>query len=223
MIVFKKNSIISEKDLVAEAIREARVEKSISLKEAAKATGISQKYLEAIERADWQKLPAGVYGKNFLREYGIFLGLKAGELIALYEQQSTPSKENKKDLFSKQVVNLRCFISIPKLAKSFLVVFIVAICFFYLIICLKNVVAPPSLSLSSPSDNMITAKKTVDFIGNSEPEAQISINGNAILSDSSGFFSKKINLKEGVNTITIVAKKKYGSETVIKRQILVKG
>jgi len=223
MVVFQKNTIISEKDLVAEAVREARLEKNISLKEAVKATGIRQKYLEAIERAEWHKLPAGVYGKNFLREYALFLGLKSGELVALYEKNQTLSSNTKKDLFSKQVVNFRYFLSIPKLAKSILIIFIAAICFSYLIFSVKSIVTPPSLSLSSPNDNMITEKKTVDFIGNSEPEAEIQINGNKILSDSSGFFSKKIDLKDGINTITIVAKKKYGSETVIKRQILVKG
>jgi len=223
MVGFKKNTIISEKDLVAEAIREARAEKNVSLKEVSRATGIREKYLEAIEQADWQKLPDGVYGKNFLREYAIFLNLKAGELVALYEKQPMSSGKNKKDLFSKQVANFRYFLSIPKLAKSILIIFIAAVCFSYLIFCLKHVVTPPLLLLSSPSDNMITEKKTVDFIGNSEPEAEIQINGNTILSDASGFFSKRINLKDGINTITVIAKKKYGSETVIKRQILVKG
>jgi cytoskeletal protein RodZ len=223
MVGFKKNTIISEKDLVAETVRETRLEKNISLKEAVKATGIRQKYLEAIEQAQWYKLPAGVYGKNFLREYAIFLGLRSGELVALYEKNQVLSSNIKKDLFSKQVVNFRYFLSIPKLAKSILIIFIAVICFSYLIFSVKSIVTPPSLSLSSPNDNMITEKKTVDFIGNSEPEAEIQINGNTILSDSSGFFSKKIDLKDGINTITIIAKKKYGSETVIKRQILVKG
>ena len=59
------------------------------------------------------------------------------------------------------------------------------------------------------------------MIGQSETEAEVKINGELILMDEDGNFSKLINLKKGVNPLEISAKKKYSRENLIIRQVLV--
>ena len=74
MLKFKSNKILLDSETVAERLRGARQAKNIKLEEAAKKLNISYKYLRALERGEYDKLPAGVYGKNFLREYAFFFG-----------------------------------------------------------------------------------------------------------------------------------------------------
>ena len=46
-----------------------RATKGISLREIACSTKITMRYLEAIERGEFQKLPPGVYAVNYCRQY----------------------------------------------------------------------------------------------------------------------------------------------------------
>ena len=79
------------------------------------------------------------------------------------------------------------------------------------------------MEIIQPADNQTITKTQVDVIGLTESEAQVTVNGEQVLSDEKGMFVKKIDLKKGVNIIIIVAKKKYGPEKIIKKQVLVDG
>jgi cytoskeletal protein RodZ len=46
-----------------------RATKGISLEQIAGATRITRRYLEAIERGEFQKLPPGIYALSYCRQY----------------------------------------------------------------------------------------------------------------------------------------------------------
>jgi cytoskeleton protein RodZ len=46
-----------------------RTNKGISLEEIACSTRITRRYLEAIERGEFQKLPPGIYALSYVRQY----------------------------------------------------------------------------------------------------------------------------------------------------------
>jgi hypothetical protein len=102
-----------------------------------------------------------------------------------------------------------------------LLAIVVIICFIYLSYRLEKIVAPPLLELSNPAANLITKEHSLEIIGSTEPETQITINGEKIISDSTGNFLTTVNLKTGINMITVTAQKKYGQETRLIRQVLV--
>jgi hypothetical protein len=84
--------------------------------------------------------------------------------------------------------------------------------------------SPPFLSIIEPLDNSVTENNFVIVFGKTEPETQIKINGETITlspGEKESLFTEKVNLKTGLNTITIIAKKKYGREAVLTRQVLV--
>jgi hypothetical protein len=83
------------------------------------------------------------------------------------------------------------------------------------------IVSAPDLNVWEPAGNLKTTSTVWEINGQSEAEAEIKINGEEVLSNKNGDFSLLINLKKGLNNITISAKKKYSSEAVIERQILV--
>lgn len=70
----------AETPTVGERLRAARVEKGLSLEDIAAETRIPQRHLEAIEAADWLKLPAPTYTVGFAKSYAGIVGLDRREI-----------------------------------------------------------------------------------------------------------------------------------------------
>jgi cytoskeletal protein RodZ len=70
---------------LGETLRQARLDKGVSLADAARETRIRRAYLEALEGEDPAALPAAVYTRGFLRTYAEYLGLNAQAMIDLYQ------------------------------------------------------------------------------------------------------------------------------------------
>lgn len=223
MVSFTSNKIFLDSETVAEQLRSARQVRELKLSEVAKRLKISLKYLEALEKGQLEKLPQGVYGKNFLREYAIFLDLDEKELMKVFERENFTPAASGEELFCQHASKSHYFLTLPRIIKNSLIAGLIVLCFLYLGRRLEMIVAAPSLVVTSPQENLITTDKTIKLSGTAEAETEVDINGESILSDSNGNFSKQIDLKDGVNLITVTAKKKYGRESTIQRQILVKG
>lgn len=67
-----------------EELRREREIRGISLKEIASATKVSSRFLDALERDDFKKLPAPVFARGFVREYARYLGLDSDEMVDRY-------------------------------------------------------------------------------------------------------------------------------------------
>ena len=65
---------------VGERLRAAREEKGLSLEDIASQTRIPRRHLEAIEAADWDRLPAPTYTIGFARSYASSVGLDRAEI-----------------------------------------------------------------------------------------------------------------------------------------------
>src|SRR5207244_11216619 len=70
---------------LGETLRQARLDKGVSLADAARDTRIRRAYLEALEAEDAASLPPAVYTRGFLRTYAEYLGLNAQALVDLYQ------------------------------------------------------------------------------------------------------------------------------------------
>lgn len=218
---FESKNIKLEAKTVSERLRAARQKKGLSLAEAAKKTQVNLKYLEALEKGDLENLPYGAYGRNFLREYAFFLGLNYKTLIDDFEKEASVLGRGvkKEDYFSKPIIKKKFIFSFSRIFKNLLAVFVIIVLFIYLGAAVGNIFAPPFLVLESPQKDFVTQENNILIKGQSESEVQIIINGETIATQN-GFFTKDINLKKGINIITIQAKKKHGAQKVIKRQIL---
>ena len=58
--------------------------RGVSLEEISAATRISTRFLEAMERDQWERLPGGVFNRGFIRSIARFLGLDEDSLVAEY-------------------------------------------------------------------------------------------------------------------------------------------
>jgi cytoskeleton protein RodZ len=70
---------------LGETLRQARLDKGVSLADAARDTRIRRAYLEALEAEDPAALPAAVYSRGLLRTYAEYLGLNPQSMVDLYQ------------------------------------------------------------------------------------------------------------------------------------------
>ena len=56
-----------------ENLRREREMRGVSLEEISSATKISLRFLDAIEREDFSKLPGGIFSRSFIRTYARYL------------------------------------------------------------------------------------------------------------------------------------------------------
>lgn len=82
---------------------------------------------------------------------------------------------------------------------------------------------PPTLTISSPSDNLHTNVDEVTVAGitndaTSTPVA-VTVNGTTVTVGSDGSFSKVVELTEGENTITVVATDAAGKSSTVTRTV----
>jgi cytoskeletal protein RodZ len=223
MNLFKSNKIYLDNETVAEQLRSARQAKKLKLAYVAEKLKINNRFLEALEKGEYGKLPRGVYGKNFLREYALFLGLDYKKLSQEFETEINLFEPKKQpEIFSKQVIKGRYLWAMPKILKNTLVFLIICVCFVYLGYRVNKIISPPLLTINSPVADLITDQNSVLVSGKTEAEASLLINGQIVLTDKNGAFSQIISLKNGINVITITANKKYSRASTITRQVLVK-
>lgn len=82
---------------------------------------------------------------------------------------------------------------------------------------------PPELSVTTPTDKLITNKSTVTVAGTTNDATSspvtLTINGVATTVYDDGTFSKDIALEDGANTITIVAADGAGRTTTVTRTV----
>lgn len=82
---------------------------------------------------------------------------------------------------------------------------------------------PPTLSVTAPTDGLITNKSTVTVTGKTDDATSkpvtVTVNGTAVTVGTDGAFSKDVSLAKGSNTITIIAKDKAGKTTTVTRTV----
>ena len=219
---FKKNKILNNNEIIAQELKNVRQKNKLTKQTVADKININIKYIEAMENGHFDKLPEGLYGKNFIREYMRFLGINT-EMINDMENTETKKKllKKQKRLFSIKAPSIRYFIALPKIIKNIIITILILICVSYLVYYINNIISPPKIFIIYPQKDQIIKKNNITITGETEPEINITINNKKILLSDKGNFSKNINLNRGVNVITIIGQKKYSKQQVIIRNIIV--
>jgi hypothetical protein len=218
MVSFHFHKINSDHELVAKALREARERKGLKIETAAAKTRIAVDYLCAIENGEFSRLPEGVYRRKIIKEYADFLCVDC----APFFEKLSAAKTRTRRLFVERSGKYIRLIVLPKIAKNILIVAIIISCFVYLENRFSGIASPPALAVENPAESMVTEEKSIMVTGSTDPETEIMINGKSVLSGMDGNFHEMVDLRSGINTITVVAKKKFSKESTIVKQILVK-
>ena len=78
---------------VGETLRRERLKRNLDLEEISRELKISERFLQAIENDQYDKLPGGVFVKSFVRQYARLLGLDEVQLAGQVQQSIAPVPE----------------------------------------------------------------------------------------------------------------------------------
>jgi len=79
---------------------------------------------------------------------------------------------------------------------------------------------PPTLTIMSPQNGLVTTLPSVLIEGYTEKEVAVQVNGVPIQNNEEGFFQAPLPLETGVNTIAVQATKKSGKQRTELRTVV---
>ncbi|MDD5084122.1 MAG: helix-turn-helix domain-containing protein [Candidatus Moranbacteria bacterium] len=203
---------------LGEKLKKIRSEYRISLSEVAKHTKIQMKYLEYLENGEYEKLPAEVYVRGFVRSYANFLGTDEVVLVKMYERERNIQRNLKKEQFEEQRENTfsipRFFVT-PKLFLVSAAIFAVLGGFVYLYREFRSFAAVPRLVILEPLDGQVITDRDVYVRGTTEKDASLVINGQPVLVRDGGDFYEQVHLQPGLNAFTVISTNKFKKEKVV--------
>lgn len=196
-----------------EELRRKREENKLSLKDVSRSTHIQEKYLEAIENDEYEKLPARVYAVNFLRSYSKYLGLDEKKIVERYLTELEILDSVKKKTNEKKKTN-RFFFVYPRRIRTVSLITggIIAVC--YVLLRLYGIVSTPEIHFIYPSSSTFeTMEDLIEIKGDINNGTVLTINGEPVYINEDGTFEKKLFLSEGTNTFEFVLVNRFGKET----------
>ncbi len=202
----------SLQDLLSEKLSE----KGLDLARLKSQTGISPRFLDAIFSGDHKNLPALPYVRGYIVTLAKFLDVEFEELWNVYKdtlelRRSGILDELPSNRFAIKTINIK---SLSIFSLALLIVLYFGIQAF-------NHFKSVELTLVNFSDDSLTiSTSTFLVLGKTNPEAKVVIDNEEVLVDEDGGFSKKIELNSGINMLRVSAKKLFGSEKVLEREII---
>ncbi|HEX5467362.1 MAG TPA: RodZ domain-containing protein [Candidatus Limnocylindrales bacterium] len=198
---------------LGELLLEAREHKGVDLYRAERDTKIRVKYLEALERSDFSKLPGAVYTKGFLRNYAIYLGLDPEAVLRQWKDEvGTVQLDTAVVIPPRPLEAPRGGLTFTPgvLIAAFLTAGVLLFAA-YVAYQLLRFNQPPSLAITSPSAVVATidAPQTT-LAGTSERGTTVTIEAPGdqvyrVTADASGGWSQVVQLAKGRNQFTITA------------------
>lgn len=190
--------------------------KGISLKKLSDASGIPQRYLEALLEGNYQTLPPAPYVRGYISKLADILDFDKEEMWRTYKRDAQINTNELQDrLPGNRYVIKKVNI---KLITALLIAFLLIV---YLGWRINKLIGLPELKITYPqADSLIVNNPSVTIEGSIDANAKLIINGTEVIPDDSGKFKKIINLTGGVNTIKVSAKKLLGKEAVITKEII---
>jgi cytoskeletal protein RodZ len=212
-----------------EALVKQRMSKNLSLNEISKTTKIPERYLKLFEEKE--HVAKDAYTSLYLKAYCKFLGIDYASCAETLTESKKPPITSHQSLVTKNnspiirhpktAVRIIETIAIAALGRKAIFGAITLAVAGYIGWTLYAIIAPPKLTLTSPSASSITTEQRVTIEGRAAAESTITINGKVVPVDNQGVFRDHIDLAIGSNTISVSAKKKYSKPTIIKRDIVV--
>lgn len=202
-------------------LREKRLSKGLTIEQVSKETKIRTSYITAIEKGDYQRLPASTYIQGFIRNYAKYLELNENDTLAIFRREF--DEDAAFAVLPKGLVKEDFPIKRIKVADTVKILVLLAIVLLgYILFQYRFAIISPPLEVSTPKDGTIVLSRTVVVSGNTDSNATVFVNNDNVSLDRNGNFKKSITVFPGKITVKIRAINYFGKEKIIERHIEVK-
>ena len=211
---FKRKKIDSL--TLGERMNKIRSDRRLSLYEISKSTRIQLKYLEYLEAGEYEKLPADVYVRGFLKSYADYVGVNEKGLVRLYERERNIRRNIRKIDEEERIVgpvNLAKWVITPKIIAGAAVFLLIFFGFFYLYREIDKFISTPKLVITSPENGQTVESEVTNVKGTTEKDSEVFINDQPVSINDGGEFQQEVRLQKGLNNITVRSINKFEKET----------
>ncbi len=198
-----------------ERLYAAREAKGVDLYRAERDTKIRARYLGALERGDYKELPGAVYTKGFLRNYALYLGLDADEILEQWRRERGAVRE------AAQAPVAPRPLAAPRKGLTFspfivvLALMTVGVLIFgaYLGVQLLRFAKPPTIAVTQPATAVVdvddsTTSYTLRGVTLAGATVNIASPGRdpySVTADSTGSWRAEVDLRRGRNEFDVSA------------------
>ncbi len=211
-----RTKTIGPRDALGAIFRKRRAELGYALSVASRATGITPRYLTAIEEGQYAALPGLVYGKNFVKKYSVFLELAPAPLLRAFAEEYVMATASATVPAPIEEQWLRVT---PTRVRTGLALAIVSLFLWYVGGEVVGLLRAPSLQLSAPGNDIVTDERTIAVAGVAESSASVVINETTV-ANTNGAFTATVELNPGVNTIVVRAFRRHGRDATLTRRVV---
>src|SRR5579872_417593 len=204
-------------ETLPEYLKAARESFSYDLRHIAKITNISEKFLLALEEGHYHRLPADVYVYGFLRKLAELYLADSDLLISQYEKErgineNINRSSNTKSALRPQPLRSKFVLTPRTMAFSgaaILVLFVIG----YITYQVHAINQPPLIKITDPADGSVIHDSSIVLRGQTDPGANLSIDGQAVQVDSGGNFTEPISVSSGTKILTFDASNSFGKHS----------
>ncbi len=179
-------------------------------------TGISERYILAIQNIEVEKLPPPPYVRGYIKKISEVLNLNHDEIWDLYKKELSRGTSGKYDTLPENRFAIR-HLSRKQIFSAILGLFFAA----YLLSNAGRLIGKPDLRITFPESPIFTTiEDRVAITGRLDQKDKLTVNGEEIFISQDGTFLKEYGLQPGLNYFEFKAVRFLGSETSQVRQIL---
>jgi len=200
---------------VGDILRTEREKKGLSYQEIEKKIRVRAKFLSAIEKNDWTQFSSNVYISGIIKNYANFLGLDSNRALAFFRREYEKREE---EASFKGKLSRGSLLSEQRRSTVIGLVVVAFLFFSYFGYQIYRYVAPPSVTISEPTENFFKRVDKVEIVGKTEKEATITIFGTRVFQDETGIFHYDYPLKLGRNRLEIKVQGANGKITNVERE-----
>ncbi len=198
---------------IGEILQKKRLEKGLKLNDIEKKIKVREKYLQAIEKNDWNFFSSKVYIVGVLRQYARLLGLSEEKVLAIFRRDY----EKKEDIrFKRRVASGYLTPETKRVISIGLAIFFIFI-FIYFGFQLKNYFSPPKLILLAPKTENFKGEDKIKIVGKTEKDTMVTIFGERIYQNQEGIFEYQLPLYPGKNELVIELIGANGKKTTFRK------
>ncbi len=214
---FIKKNLLHDHSVGA-ALKMQRETLGLTIDDVFRHTGIQPHYLVGLEEDNQHALPGMVYAKKYLSTYARFIGISE-EALALMDDSFLP----RAPLQLRPTVSPSRFTVWPRRITRLLLGATVGIFLVILGARLFTRFSPPDLQLIYPPEGYMTHLDSLALSGKTEPEARVTVNGEALVPSTDGSFSLIVRLTNGVNIFNITSQRRFGTRAEVNVQVVKNG
>lgn len=196
-------------ETLGEYLRSIREELGFSFEEAVERSGVTSKYLEALEKGSFVCLPESVYVAGFLKSLAHLYGISAQELIAQFNRERAlcAEKLRKSEQGGWAVVLVG---GITKRAALITGLVCVVSVLSFLGLQIWMVGGVPDLVVTTPVSGDVYPTGVVEVTGKASPGSEVSFNNQTVFAGNDGTFSGTISFLSGAQTLQVSARSRLG-------------